>query len=288
MSAVTGSNAEGATAGAARPGREAPVSPQTRRASGLAKVSRRGSLRRGSASRTVLALAVLAARTAFGFSDDGLSVNRSFNRTYTLTNSSIVVTCTLTNSTTNTLRGFLYAEQLPTSLTVASLGVTLNGRSLTNYVLETGQDGDIYAGCTPWRWVLETPTNYVPANPVPPQAVVQISYSLVSTSTATYSLQQYAWVENKSPGTNGAFGSSDSANQQSISYLVTTNQPVLFGRFSNNAYIVSLQGTPGASYALDWSADLAGWSPVVTNLSSFSYTNPSPPGRAFYRGRIAP
>ena len=204
-----------------------------------------------------------------------------------MTNSTILVTCTVTNASTNTLRGFFYGEQVPTSLTVMPVSVTLNGRSITNYLFESGQDGDVYAGCTPWRWALETPTNFSPANPFPPQGTVQITYSLAYSSPGSFSLQQFDRADYWPPGTNAGFGYSEATDQQIVTFLVTTNQPVLLGHYSTNGYVVSLQGVAGAAYVLDGSSNLLTWAPLVTNISSFSFTNTSnAQGQIYYRGRM--
>ena len=69
--------------------------------------------------------------------------------------------------------------------------------------------------------------------------------------------------------------------------LVTTNPPVLFGYYSGNGYMVSVQGVSGATYVLDASSNLATWLPLVTNVAPFSYTNTTVgQGGTFYRGRI--
>jgi hypothetical protein len=236
----------------------------------------------------ILGFAGLLASSAFGFSNDTASVTRNFARTFTLTNSSISVTCTVTNGGTNTWRGFFFGEQVPSSLSVTPLWVTVNGRNITNYVFESGLDGDVCSGCIPWRWLLETPTNFMQTNPVPPQGILQIAYSLTSASPGNFSLQRFDWADYLAPGTNAGFGYSETNNQQVLSYLQTTNPPVLLEGSSTNGYVISLQGVAGITYIVDVSSNLIAWVPLITNTSSFSFTNaPSAPGdRAFYRGRM--
>ena len=239
------------------------------------------------ASLVVLGWGVLPAALIFGFSDDNGSATRTFSNTYAVTNSSILVTCTFTNGSTNTLRGFFFDEEVPTSLTITSISVTLNERNVTNYFFESGQDGDVFAGYTPFRWVLETPTNFTQTNPVPPHGQVQITYSLTCPWPESFSLEPLDWADYWPPGTNAGFGYSEATNQQVLSFLVTTNQPVLLAHYSTNGYVVSLLGAVGATYVLDVSSNLLTWVPLVTNVSSFSFTNTiTSPGRAFYRGRM--
>src|SRR5712675_2038412 len=99
---------------------------------------------------------------------DAFPLARRLATVAALTNTPILVTVTFTNASTNALRGFFFGEQLPSALTVTPLSLTINGGAITNYVVENGQDGDVYPGCTPWRWVLETPTNFTKANALPP------------------------------------------------------------------------------------------------------------------------
>lgn len=48
-----------------------------------------------------------------------------------------------TNLSSDALRGFCYADQMPSALSVVTLRVRLNGQDLTNYAAEFGQDGDV-------------------------------------------------------------------------------------------------------------------------------------------------
>jgi uncharacterized repeat protein (TIGR01451 family) len=241
----------------------------------------------GKAAGLAYGLAGLLAPAAFGFSSDNSSLARSFNKTMALTNSPILVTAAFTNGGTNALRGFFYSEQLPSGLAVSTVSVTLNGQGITNFVLECGQDGDVYAGCTPWRWRLETATNFTEAHPVPAQGAVQISYTISSPTQGSFFCQQFAWVGWWPAGTNASFGCSESANQQTVSFLTTTNRPTLSAQYGTNGCLIRLQGDPGASYVLDASSDLLTWVPLTTNVSSFSFTDTNTAGLAtrFYRGR---
>jgi hypothetical protein len=233
-------------------------------------------------------LAGLLTQAAFGFSSDNSSLARSFDKTLVLTNSPILVTATFTNGGTNALRGFFYSEQLPSGLAVSTVSVMLNGQSVTNFVLESGQDGDDYAGCTPWRWRLETPTNFTEAHPVPAQAALQINYTLCSSTQGSFACQQFAWAGYGPAGTNASFGCSEAADQMIICFVTTTNRPALSAQRSTNGSLVKLQGDPGVKYVLEASPDLLAWLPLTTNLCCFSFvdTNSSGSFSRWYRGRL--
>jgi hypothetical protein len=164
-------------------------------------------------------LLCLMSQAALAVTSGDLALARTFNKTVAMTNSPILVMATLTNTSPNTLRGFCYFDQTLTGLTVATVSVTLGGRSLTNFSLESGLNGDVYAGCTPRRWWLENPTNFLEANPLPPQGVVQIVFSISCASTGTFSLQQFGCAACKSDKTNTLYGFSGAADQQTVSFV---------------------------------------------------------------------
>jgi hypothetical protein len=149
-------------------------------------------------------LALMGAKVALAFSSDGSTLTRVLSRNTSLTNFPIVLTATFTNNTTNTLHGFYYTEQIPSGLSVQTLSVKVNGQSVSNYINETGEFGDVFSGVTPVRWILERPIHFSESNAISPNGTVQIAYSLNSTSTGTFDLQDFSWVAmaNSSAGTN--------------------------------------------------------------------------------------
>jgi hypothetical protein len=227
----------------------------------------------------------LLSSAAFAFSVDGSYVTRAFSQQVVLTNSSIQVTATFTNLGTNLLRGFSYLEQIPSTLSVTTLSVSLGGRSVTNFTFESGQDGDVYAGSTPRRWVLETPPNFAEANPLPPQAGVQIIYSLVCSSAGTFALQNFSWAGGSPGATNAAFGYSESSDLRVVKFIATTNSPLLSGERSTNGFALWIDGLPGSIYLVMASTNLANWVPLATNLSPFTFidTNTAAFPYRFYR-----
>ena len=78
----------------------------------------------------VLGAVVLSLPAAFGFQSDKSLLARSFNKTVALTNSQIVVTVNFTNGGTAASRGFYYADQVPSGLTVSTLSLMLNGNAV--------------------------------------------------------------------------------------------------------------------------------------------------------------
>jgi uncharacterized repeat protein (TIGR01451 family) len=172
-----------------------------------------------------LGLLCLMSQAALAVTSGSLALARTFDKTVVVTNSPILVMATLTNTSPDTLRGFFYFDELPSGLTVTNLSVTLSGLSLTNFSLESGLDGDVYAGCTPWRWRLETPTNFVEGNPLPPQGVVQIVFSISCASTGTFILQQLGCAACQPDKTNTLYGCNETNDQQTVTFVSALNTP---------------------------------------------------------------
>jgi uncharacterized repeat protein (TIGR01451 family) len=169
--------------------------------------------------KTTLFLLGLVALTTCPVLAAANSLIRSFNRTVALTNDPVVVTVIFTNSGSTTLRGFYYVDQVSSGLEVTPLSVRINGLSITNYTFESGLDGDVYVGCTPYRWVLEQPGNFTEANPLPPQAHAQIVYAISASVSGTFVLPQFGWVGYDPANTNAFFGFGENIGQQFISFL---------------------------------------------------------------------
>lgn len=262
-----------------------------------------------------LCLAGLFAPRVFGFSSDGSTLSRSFGHTSVLTNSVTVVSAAFTNAEAVSLRGFYYADQVPSGLAVTTLGVTLNGQSVSNYIVEVGTNGDVYAGCTPYRWVLEEPTGFsgwtfytntsgnivyeweleLPAgatqtNPVPPAGVLQIVYSVGSTIPGVFNLQQFSWAAFNPLATNASFGYSESADEETVSFLAAAPACVVAGRPVTNGFWLQVSNSSGWNYAIDASTNLSRWTALATNTSPFGFTDTNASGCSarFYRARWVP
>lgn len=220
-----------------------------------------------------------------GFSSGGLTLIRNLNQRAVLTNASIRVTAAFSNAGTNTLDGFFFCDEAPTAMTVTPLGVTLNGRTLTNFTFEAGQDGDVLAGYTPWRWVLETPTNFAQANPAPPQAAIQVTYLLSCTSTGTFILPQFSWAACALGTTNAFFGCSGSSDAQTVKFLDRPDNPLTSGQLAAGGFALWVDGVPGSIYEIAASTNLADWVPIATSLSPFAFvdTNSAAFAWRFYR-----
>lgn len=235
-----------------------------------------------------LCAAALSLPGAFGFQSDNSSLTRSFNRTVALTNSQIVVTMNFTNGGTTASRGFYYSDQVPSGLAVSTVSLTLDGITVTNYLFESGQDGDVFAGCTPYRWVLEQPTNFTEANPIPPQATLQVIYVITSATSNIFSLQQFSWVGFEATKTNATFGYSENADQQSVRFLTITTPPSLTGTSLANQFNIGLDGVPDCNYVIEASTNLFNWVLLVTNTSPFQFADTNMAGfrQRYYRGRL--
>jgi len=211
---------------------------------------------------------------AFAFSSDGSVVTRTLDRTLSLTNQPIVMMVTFTNAATNALRGFCYTDQVPSSATISPMAVTLNGLAITNYTFESGQDGDVYPGCTPHRWVLESPTNFAEANPIPPQGHVQIAYAITATNPGTFVFQECSWAAYSPDATNESFGYGEIADALPASFI----KAVLTVAADDQTRVYATNNPP---LTVNYSGFVAGDDTNVlsgTPVLSTTATTVSPPG----------
>ena len=241
--------------------------------------------------RIILKAAVLVwagvALRALGFSTDGSGAARSFDRLLAQTNGVITVTLSFTNSGTNDLRGFVYNDEVPTGMVVTPVSLTVGGQAVTNFTFETGLDGDVYPLNTPYRWVLERPTQFAESNAVPVGGTVQIVYALSAAAPGTYQLQGYSWAGLDDGSTNTEFGYSEAAEQQTLTVYGTV-APLLTNLVQTaQGFSLQVLGVPGLRYAVEASSDLALWTAVLTNASPFGFTDTNAAGapRRFYRAR---
>ena len=237
-----------------------------------------------------ICLAEMLARSAHGFSSDGSSLSRNFDRTVASTNTPIVVTVTFTNAGTNDLRGWVYSEEIPSGMSLTPLGVTLNGKAVSNFAFESGQEGEVYPLTIPCRWTLELPTQFAESNPIPAAAIVQIKYALTSAIPGTFILKEFSWAAFRPVSTNAEFGYSENTQQQTLS--ISQGGVVLLTKIKNTAagFSFTLTGLPGVTYRIESSGNLFDWFPLSTNTAPFDFTDTRSPAlsQSFYRAVSLP
>ena len=228
-----------------------------------------------------------------GFADDGSALGRNFDRTIALTNAPVLVTATFANGGAALLHGFFYTDQLPDALTVSPVSVTLDGQSISNYLFESGWSGDVAPGCTPWRWVLETPASFAELNPIPPQGTVQISYAITSPVPGAFLLQDYSCAAFDPVATNSIFKYSTGPGQR----VVFFDRPpsLLSATISPAGCALAWTAISNVTYRIQYSADLIRphWRDlapdVIATNNVASAIDPSPASaQRFYRVMMVP
>jgi hypothetical protein len=189
-----------------------------------------------------------------------------------LTNSPIEVTVSFTNGSRSVLRGFFFTQQIPAGLAVTTSRVTLNGRVVTNYTVECGFVGDVQLGYVPWRWKLETPTNFSEFNPVSSGVAAEIVFSFTSPTAGTVTLPGNSWAATAGNETNAVFGCSEDADQLVVNFVASVDSPRISAQLLPQGFAVNVDGTPNTMYLLSLSSNLVQWVPVATNLSPFTFT----------------
>ncbi len=205
---------------------------------------------------------------------EDLLLNRVFRERVALTNAPITIGLTVTNAGTNSFRGFVFSDQIPSRLNVSTISARVNGLPITNLVSESGQDGDGYPSCRPQRWVLEVPTTFPELNPLCPGATLELEYRVTSPLPGTFSFQNFSWAGLRDGDTNTFFGCSDPTQEHEIKFTSGTNLPVVSGSMLQAGYLAAVNAVPGTIYLLSVSSNLRNWVPVATNLSPFSYLDP--------------
>lgn len=189
----------------------------------------------------------------------GATVVRTFSRSIARTNSSIEVTATVTTGSAG-LRGFSYTDQVPSGLSVTPIRVSINGVAVSNFVFERGQSSDVYAGCTPCRFILERPTSFAQANPVPGAGTVRFVYSINSPNVGVFRLRHFSWSALSADTAEPVFDFSSNSAQASIAFVGSTSTL-----------------PTGAFWTLFWqhsNGSLSRWNMVGTTMVGHSPLNP--------------
>jgi uncharacterized repeat protein (TIGR01451 family) len=233
---------------------------------------------------------VILPAAAFGYSNDGSSLVRIPDRWTVATNSTVVFRVSFTNAEPVPLHGFYFADQIPSGLDVRTVGVSINGQSITNYTFVCGQDGDVLPGCTPWRWILEQPPLFAESNSIPAGGQVQIDFSVSSSISGTYILPLFTWAGFDSGSTNAAFGYSEDASAQSLNFIASAPTASLAMVASSNGFSLQLASQVGCSYVIQASTNLVDWTSISTNVAPFAFTDPNASNFAtrFYRAVWVP
>jgi hypothetical protein len=77
--------------------------------------------------------------------------------------------------------------------------------------------GDVYPGCIPYRWIIETPDAFDENHPIPSNAELEILYSITSTEKGTFNYDQFSWV-GYYHGLGAAFGHSEAIDETEITF----------------------------------------------------------------------
>lgn len=196
--------------------------------------------------------------------------SRSFDRNVSLAGTPVMVTADFINPEPATLRGFYYADQVPSGLSVTPISVTINGQSVTNYLFESGQDGDVYPGCTPRRWIFEQPDSFQETNPIPALATVRIVYELSTTNSGTFPLQHYAWIGYDPGSSNIVSGFGAGSGQQPLSFLTAPGDLRLSLHLSNRHPVLTFSSQADVLYAVEYTDTLSPprWQPLTLALGT--------------------
>ena len=108
----------------------------------------------------IVCFIVFLSASTSAFSTHSTTISRSFDRYEAVVGEPITVTVNFTNEEPYDLRGFYYTEQVPGALSIVTESVQIDESTISNYAGESGSSGDVYPGSIPYRWILESPTDF--------------------------------------------------------------------------------------------------------------------------------
>jgi len=165
---------------------------------------------------------LISVHWVYGYSSHNTSIRRVVNKTVAEVNEAVTVTVLFKNLENDDLRGFFYVEQIPEGMSVNTNHLKIDGVDVSNYIVEIGGVGELYNGYYPIRWVLEEPVGFEQENPIGPNSILEIVYTLAAESSGEFAVGQYNWVgnyPNAEVGQRAAFGYSDQTDEVIISSL---------------------------------------------------------------------
>lgn len=122
-----------------------------------------------------------------------ISVSRLPDSLSLVPNTYIEVQVTLANATAGALRGICYVEHIPSVFSVQTLGVSIDGAPVENYLYEMA-GRDIYPHTDAHRWILEEPGRYGEMNnPLPSGSTLSIKYRLTTSGYYFYEWPPYSF-----------------------------------------------------------------------------------------------
>lgn len=165
----------------------------------------------------VLLFFIMAITRLFSFSTHNTTISRTTDRTTAFIGDSILVTVIFNNFETQALHGYYYVEYLPQGLTAQIRSIEINGLPVSNYMLETGADGEVHPACSALRFILETPVAFNENNPIPASGQLKIVYAISTNIASKYELTEFHWVGYYETD-HAAFGHSEDSDSLNIRF----------------------------------------------------------------------
>ncbi len=165
---------------------------------------------------------------ASGYTNDPLvSVSRYCSADTVVVGGSFEMRFQIDNSHVVPLHGFFLSDQVPRGLSIVSSTVRVNGVVLEDCIRETGNVGEIYDECIPYRWVLETPPAFSEMHPIPPGGTVEIECEVTCGRAGTHVFKNFGWSGAVPTGidTSWAFGHDDDSLTIVVDGLGVNEEP---------------------------------------------------------------
>jgi len=154
----------------------------------------------------ILIPALLLAGCEPFLSDAGIVVVRVLPTGPVATGGNVTIAVEIRNTGADAIRGFYYAEHLPSSIEVVSWAVTIGGAPVAGILKETSPDGEVLPGRTTHRWVFEVPPADAENHPIPSGSTARIEYTLRSSTAGRYDISWGNWVGARAASGQAFFG----------------------------------------------------------------------------------
>lgn len=112
----------------------------------------------------------------------------------------IEITCNVDSGISSPIKGLYFADSIPDALSIESesFEVTINGTVVLNITEEIGTTGEIYPSAVPYRFILESPSDFIENNPLNGGDELLLAYRVTPPMTINtitqYTLPGFSWA----------------------------------------------------------------------------------------------
>ena len=112
-----------------------------------------------------------------------IEYNRNFTPGLTVNQGDTIwINVQITNNELSGLKGLLYSEQIPIGINVVNNGVKIDGNEYSDYTFEIDRVVTIYPERYSYRWILQTPPDFLESGEVSPMPTLPLWSILIASA----------------------------------------------------------------------------------------------------------